>query len=564
MKSINTTKIDSIFKYISICLFVLIVSIFQSKAQSPPINDDLCFPKNLNRNLTGIFPYVRTGYVNLNPHSDTIFSNNSNATFFLGEIIEDTGFCGGGTFDNKTLWYTFLAPNCATPNIIISTDDRNTTNFDTRLSVYRRDMPSACWSRYYEIACSNNDSYPGNLGSTTSSTVIINSTDTLPNRNEYVRGENLFVQVSGIDTLSGNFGLIIDVEPNVPITTSIGAGSAVIDWSSVNSLGAITGAYIQWRPVGSGPTVAGTWRYVSGATNTTINGLIPGVNYEFWASYVCTGGGRWWSKKNYFTTNAVCTGGTTPSIVSVVAGSPSCNRPIVSFNAPSIVYSSYKVARRRVGTSTITYSSIYYPSSSTRSWLNGTLVLGASYEFWVVGYCGTTSVVVSPITIYTVCSSLRQANPDATEQTESDKDVVYIMPNGDMVYGLEVNQMPIELDMNNTGEQEITLQTIDASTYFGGDIVSESKIAKVGEVRVFPNPASEEATVSYTLENNESKVELQILDAQGKTMMNEIIMNPEMSGFYNVNLSNYSQGIYFVKIKAGDFIETKKLIVNKN
>ncbi len=55
---------------------------------------------------------------------------------------------------------------------------------------------------------------------------------------------------------------------------------------------------------------------------------------------------------------------------------------------------------------------------------------------------------------------------------------------------------------------------------------------------------------------------IQVLDAQGKVMMTDQVSYPAMSGTYTLNLNKYSAGVYFVKVQAGDYIQTKKLIVD--
>jgi Secretion system C-terminal sorting domain len=81
---------------------------------------------------------------------------------------------------------------------------------------------------------------------------------------------------------------------------------------------------------------------------------------------------------------------------------------------------------------------------------------------------------------------------------------------------------------------------------------------------IFPNPTSRDATISYTLPEESSLMEIVIIDEQGREMMQTKITHPNRIGNYSLNLNGYSAGIYFVKIVANGFSETKKLIVEKN
>jgi hypothetical protein len=183
------------------------------------------------------------------------------------------------------------------------------------------------------------------------------------------------------------------------------------------------------------------------------------------------------------------------------------------------------------------------------------LTYGWTYQYYIVGYCGSTIAYTSPMTNYTACSSARMGDPSAEET-----DVVYTLPTGEMMYGLPFNEIAWQM---SEGEGEINLQTTDANTYFGREVAKDVVVAKVGAMSIYPNPATSEATISYTLEKEVSSMVIRVMDAQGKEMMNETITNPEVSGIYNINLNNYSAGIYFVKIQAGDYTDAKKLVVDR-
>jgi hypothetical protein len=524
----------------------------------PPVNDNMCNALDLTTDYVTTTPYAYVGYASVNTHTETISASNSLSSFQVGEPV---GSCGGASFINKTMWYKIATPNCATPQLHISTDVRATTDFDTRISVYRRSNPITCSSTFTEIACNDNGIYYMNAGSTNNSTVVLTPNSATPSTNEYAPGEELYIQTSGVGSASGNYGLIIDAEPFVPTLSSVGAGVAVVDWAPAytSTWGGITGVYIQWRPVGASATTAGTWVYKAAPSSShTISGLLPGTAYEVWASYVCGNGGRWYSKKATFTTNATCTVATVPTITSIAPAPPrDCRRPSVTISAPGIEFSSYKIVRKRG--STLWYSGSYAPSASPITYVDSrSLTYGWTYQYYIVGYCGSTIAYTSPMTNYTACSAARMSDP-STEET----DVVYTLPTGEMMYGLPFNEIAWQM---NEGEGEINLQTTDANTYFGREIVKESLVGVPTSfgMSIYPNPATSEAAISYTLEKEVSNMVIRVMDAQGKEMMNETITYPEVSGIYNINLNNYSAGIYFVRIQAGNYTDAKKLVVDRH
>jgi hypothetical protein len=93
---------------------------------------------------------------------------------------------------------------------------------------------------------------------------------------------------------------------------------------------------------------------------------------------------------------------------------------------------------------------------------------------------------------------------------------------------------------------------------------SVSTITLAENLSIYPNPAQTEATISYLLPTENDMMTIRVFDVQGKEMMNEVIKEPSMIGSYDIQLSNYAGGIYFVKVQANNFSETRKLIVDKD
>jgi hypothetical protein len=77
----------------------------------------------------------------------------------------------------------------------------------------------------------------------------------------------------------------------------------------------------------------------------------------------------------------------------------------------------------------------------------------------------------------------------------------------------------------------------------------------------YPNPFNPTTTISYSLPLK-SQVELAIYNALGESVMQ--LVNEEKSiGSYEVNFNatNLPSGIYFYRLKAGSFVETKKMVL---
>lgn len=90
------------------------------------------------------------------------------------------------------------------------------------------------------------------------------------------------------------------------------------------------------------------------------------------------------------------------------------------------------------------------------------------------------------------------------------------------------------------------------------EIVNENKIT----VTNYPNPFSNNTTIEYTIES-EGPVSINVLNNNGQvieTLLNNVQNN---SGTHQVvfDRNNLSSGIYFYRITAGEYSETKKMIL---
>ena len=75
----------------------------------------------------------------------------------------------------------------------------------------------------------------------------------------------------------------------------------------------------------------------------------------------------------------------------------------------------------------------------------------------------------------------------------------------------------------------------------------------VDNIDIFPNPAKNQFNLSSNLNNS---LGIQIFDVLGKSVK-KLHTNKK-----SINISDLNSGIYFVRIKNGDYYVTKKLIIN--
>ncbi len=79
----------------------------------------------------------------------------------------------------------------------------------------------------------------------------------------------------------------------------------------------------------------------------------------------------------------------------------------------------------------------------------------------------------------------------------------------------------------------------------------------------YPNPFNPTTKISYSLPE-QNYVSLKVFDVLGREV-SELINKDQQVGNYEVefNATNLTSGVYFYKIQAGDFVETKKMVLMK-
>lgn len=123
------------------------------------------------------------------------------------------------------------------------------------------------------------------------------------------------------------------------------------------------------------------------------------------------------------------------------------------------------------------------------------------------------------------------------------------------VYDRSLNQSEISATWNTTFQKIITDVYIQNSLLPGTFKLYDN----------YPNPFNPETNIRYHL-GKESFVKLKVFNSLGKEVMT-LVNEYQTEGNYNYKFSTVnsqlSSGIYFYKIEAGDFTETKKMIILK-
>ena len=84
----------------------------------------------------------------------------------------------------------------------------------------------------------------------------------------------------------------------------------------------------------------------------------------------------------------------------------------------------------------------------------------------------------------------------------------------------------------------------------------------------YPNPFNPSTTIKYEIpgqaRNDNVLVQLRVYDILGREVAT-LVNSKQKAGYYEINwnAANNSSGVYFYKIQAGDFVDTKKMILMK-
>ena len=79
----------------------------------------------------------------------------------------------------------------------------------------------------------------------------------------------------------------------------------------------------------------------------------------------------------------------------------------------------------------------------------------------------------------------------------------------------------------------------------------------------YPNPFNPTTSISYQIKER-GLVQLRVYNILGKEVVT-LVKEEQTQGYYSAkfNGSNLPSGVYFYQLKAGEFIQTKKMILIK-
>jgi hypothetical protein len=123
-----------------------------------------------------------------------------------------------------------------------------------------------------------------------------------------------------------------------------------------------------------------------------------------------------------------------------------------------------------------------------------------------------------------------------------------------------VDQQPYK----GTSYYRLKFNNADRQTsYSQTEVISITDIAAM--VALFPNPATDRASVVINSETGNKKVEIIILSAHGKTLSSRKITLTRGINTFPLPIQSYwPSGVYFVQITTGETIINKKLVIRRH
>jgi hypothetical protein len=122
------------------------------------------------------------------------------------------------------------------------------------------------------------------------------------------------------------------------------------------------------------------------------------------------------------------------------------------------------------------------------------------------------------------------------------------------------------VDENVSGRVYYRLKQVDFDGAFAYSPVVEAVVAPPASYALsqnYPNPFNPSTTISYQLPTA-SQVVLKVYDVVGREAAT-LVSGKQNAGKYDVNFnaSQFSSGVYFYRLQAGSFVETKKMLLVK-
>jgi hypothetical protein len=309
--------------------------------------------------------------------------------------------------------------------------------------------------------------------------------------------------------------------------TGITQTGATLNWGAVSGASSYN---VQWKL-----STSSTWTTISGVTGTStpLTGLAAGTAYNYQVQAVCSGGSSAYSAAATFTTQSAGGGGCTDfqeaNNTRTTAKTIAVNTNYTAQIATSTDVDWYKFAN----------------TSSQRNIKVDLTTLPLDYDVRL--FRSSTQVGLSE-------------NPGTTSE-------VIILNNATVSSNYTVNVYGYQGANSNT--QCYTLRVSLSSSAWRTDGTTDGQVTEyeiplldVYGFGMFPNPADNHITLDVPLKAD-TDVHVTVFDATGKAAVQTHRYLTKGDNIIEVDLRALTTGVYFVQVRNGESMNTRKLVIQK-
>ncbi|MDO7851693.1 fibronectin type III domain-containing protein [Hymenobacter convexus] len=382
---------------------------------------------------------------------------------------------------------------------------------------------------YSGTACTGPLTYISCVGTASNTAApVLDLTSLTPSTTYYIRVN----EYSTTGTL-GSFTICASPVPNCPAPTGLTAGSltsftAVLSWSGTLSTG---GTYsVIYGPRGFIPSASGTT--VSGLTanTTTINGLSPTTDYDFYVQQICGG----------FNGSSTLVG---PSLFTTPLTVPANDEP-----CGAIALSSTPVSANNIGSTTTTLGSIFLPAC-----VGGQQPKDVWFAFTASATSSTMTLTGAPagaLRVYTAASCSAGPFNSVFCQGSGANNTAFAAPV--VVSPLTVGTR-YYVAVSGFGSSD----TPGAFTIAASNVLAARAQTNSTALSVFPNPSN---TGQLTLRfSGLGASQATLLNALGQSV--RTLQLPAGQAEHTLKTQGLAAGVYTLRLQAGTEVFTQKVVL---
>lgn len=194
------------------------------------------------------------------------------------------------------------------------------------------------------------------------------------------------------------------------------------------------------------------------------------------------------------------------------------------------------------------------------TWINGVTYTASNYVDTVIltNAQGCDSIVTLDLTINTVDTSVVENGVTLTAQAiGAQYQWIDCATNTPIIDSVNVSFTASE---SGTYAVEVTQNgCTDTSACFAITNVGIESVLTANTIKVYPNPTENNFTVE--LNGNGQNMNVQVLDAVGKTVYQKQVQNVTEGTTLSIVTNQWASGYYLLKVQAGDEVHNEKLIL---